>query len=134
MKPILIALALLSMTGCAILKPGSDPLVVRTEQTLTIAKATLDTFEKTDNANRAFWKTNAPALHTFAEYLRVKVVVNETNYLPRGLAYVSALESVKLAYKQGKASSNAVVTAIAVLDTAVKQAQSFISEQQPITQ
>lgn len=135
MKKLLLLLPLLALTGCALFKavaPGSDPLVVRCEQSEAIAAATLDTFEKLDNANRDFWRTNVPALHQYAEFLRAPVLVNGTNALPRGLGYILALETVKQQYKAAKASSNSVVIAISVLESALWQAQSFLSQQQQI--
>lgn len=131
MKKFTASILLLVLCGCAALQKGADPAVVRTEQTLSIAKSTLDTFEQIDNANRAFFHTNAPAMHAFAEYLRAPVIVNGTNVLPRGLAFIMALDTVKLQYKAGKASSNALATASAVLESALSQAQNFIAQQQP---
>lgn len=133
MKSKIISIALILLTGCAALQKGADPIVVRCEQTLAFSKATLDTFETLDHANREFFKTNAAPMHAFAEFLRAPVVVNQTNLLPRGLAYIFSLEATKEAYKKGKASSNLVATAAAVLETAINQAQFYISAQQPIT-
>src|SRR6185312_16847534 len=38
------------LTGCAPLQPGADPIVVRTEQTETVAKGTFDDLLGIDNA------------------------------------------------------------------------------------
>jgi hypothetical protein len=122
-----LALALLAITsGCSHLQPGADPLVVRCEQTETIAYATFDTFLQIDDSNRAFWKTNTPALHSFAEYLRAPVPDGTAN-CQRGISYIRGLNTVKRAYKQGSASSNAVVTILATVETAVIEAQKHIA-------
>jgi len=127
----LLALSLL-LSGCAHLDKGADPIVVRAEQSESVAKATFDTFLQIDNSNRAFFTTNAPPLHAFAEYLRAPVTIPSggTNLsLPRGLSFVASLDSVKLAYQHGSATSNALATAIAVIEVSVSQAQAFIVQQ-----
>ena len=61
-------------------------MVVRAEQSITIANATFDSAVKIDNANRSFFRTNAPAFHQFCEWLRTPVVMPPlTNAEPRGL-------------------------------------------------
>jgi hypothetical protein len=123
-------IVLISLAACAHLDKGADPIVVRAEQSASVAAATFDTFLKIDNSNRDFFRTNLPPFHGFAEYLRAPIVVNGTNLLPRGLAFVISLQSVKAAYKGGTATSNVLVTAIAVLESSVSQAQNLIAQQQ----
>ena len=69
-----------------------------------------------DHADRGFWRTNAPAFHNFAEYLREQLPVanvpGRTN-LQRYLITQWQLDQAKLAYKAGKsaATSNALIAA-----------------------
>lgn len=108
--------------GCAGVQPGNDPLVVHTEQTETIAYSTFDTFLTLEDANRALVASNIPAVHAFAETLR-QPVMDGTNLTRAALLWVMQLDRVKLAYEAGKATSNNVVTALAVVQTAVNAAQ-----------
>lgn len=133
-----VSLLLIVLTGC--LAPGAkltgDPIIIRAEQTESIAYSTFDMALKIDDANRDFWKTNAPDLHKFAEYLRQPVpVTNKTipadgrpTTIPRGASFVLSLDTVKLAYKQGKATSNEVVTVLATVESAVTQSQKLIAQ------
>lgn len=129
--PLLLLLGVVGIgaLGCkTALQPGADAFVVRVEQTETIGYSTLDTFLKIDDSNRGFWRTNLPAMHHFAEYLRVPVTLDVTNSFPRWAGYIYSLDRVKLDYKAGRATSNEVVTVLATAETAVAQAQQFISQ------
>lgn len=123
----LVLLGLVLVGGCATILPGNDPLVVETERVLTVGKGTLELVTDVDEANRTFWATNAPAFHQFVEWLRTKVTFNETNIMRRGPAILMSLESVKIQYKQHKASSNAVYTALATAQSALTEAQTWLS-------
>jgi hypothetical protein len=109
------------------LQPGADPLIVRTEQTETIAKAAFDTVLNFDNSQRDFWRTNAPAFHQFCEWLRQPQTVEVTNTLPRASAMLVSLDDVKLAYKSSTVSSNTLAEALATVQAAVGQAQSWMT-------
>ena len=122
-----IALAALILCGCASLQSGADPLIVRAEQTETIAKSAFDTVLQFDNSNRSFWETNAPAYHSFCEWLRQPQTVEVTNTLPRAAAMLVSLDDIKLAYKSSTASSNALVEAISTVSAAVSQAQAWVT-------
>ena len=126
-KSLVILTATLLLAGCASLQPGADPLIVRAEQTETIAKSAFDTVLKFDNSNRGYWETNAPAYHSFCEWLRQPQTVEVTNTLPRAAALLISLDDIKLAYKSSTASSNALVEAITTVSAAVTQAQAWIT-------
>ena len=120
-------------TACAPLQPGADPLVVRVEQTETIAQDTFDQVLEIDNSQRSFYASNAPAFHQFCEWLRApqRLGTNDTatlgtNAIPRASAVLLTLDDLKLAYKQGQASSNELVTALQVVTTAINQAQNWL--------
>ncbi len=118
------------LSGCATLDRGADPLIVRTEQTEKVAFNTFDALVSIDDADRGFWRTNLPALHRFAEWLREPQVVDVTNRLARGLAICKRLDTVKLVYKSNKAQTNAtdLATALATTEAALFQAQQFVAQ------
>ena len=123
----LLTIPVFLFSGCATLAPGADPLVVRCEQLEASSAATFNTALKIDDANRAFWRTNAPEFHAFMEYLRDPQGVG-TNTLPRDLAWVMALDDVKQSYKLHRATSNDLIIAISTVETAVARANQFISQ------
>lgn len=126
-KYLIITCCSLLLAGCAALAPGADPIVVRAQQTETVGYATLDTFLKVDNANRSLFATNAPALHQYAEWLRAPQVVNGTNVYPRGIAFMLSLDTIVQQYQKGLANSNQVANVLATAETAITQAQWYIS-------
>jgi hypothetical protein len=126
-KILLIALAVsLILPACKTIT--GNPIIIRAEQTETITLATFDAMLKIDDSNRAFYKSNLPQFHDFCEWLRVLIKVNQTNSMPRGAALCYSLNQVKLAYKSGLTTSNAVITAIAATESALAQAQNWLSQ------
>jgi len=124
---IAIAACLIFAPGCATVAPGNDPIVVRAEQVEAGAIASFDLVLNLDQANRPFWRTNAPGFHQFCEFLRAPQVVNITNTAPRGVAMVLSLQQVKADYRASRASSNLLEVAISTLSSAVGQAKSWMS-------
>lgn len=138
-RPMRGFVSLLSLTAiifglvaCAHLQPGADPLVVRVEQGLTGAKATFDMVLHVDNADRGFWRTNAPAFHNFCSWLRTPMPYTAPDFLtftnmPRASLMQLNVQDLKLAYKASRTSgnSNALWTAWTVLDTSLNQASSW---------
>jgi len=121
----------LLLTGCAHLAPGSRAVVVRAEQSITLANATFDSAIHIDDANRPFFRTNAPAFHAFCEWLRVPVVILPlTNSLPRGLAIVESADAVKNAYKQTSGTNEYafLISSLAVVESVTSEAQKFIAQ------
>lgn len=116
------------LPGCAHLQPGADPLIVRTEQLQTVATSSFDLVLQTDQLDRGFWSTKAPAFHNFCEWLRQpQSVPGLANPLQRDLAMLWNLDQVKLAYKSSKVSSNALLEAIATVESAANQAAAWIT-------
>ena len=114
------------LIGCATLQPGADPLVVRAEQLETAATASFDLVVNLDDANRTFWRTNAPAFHNFSEWLRTPIVVGPgTNTMRRGLAMISQVDAAKLQYKASTSQSNVLLTAITILSSAIDQSTAW---------
>jgi len=103
----LIASCILPLfTGCATLDPNADPFVVRTEQVQKQADATFDFLLGVDNADRGFWRTNAPAFHNFCEYLRTPIPVSPTHNSPRILAIERNVQDLKVQYKDNRSAGN----------------------------
>lgn len=127
MRKYLFVIPLIFLTACASIQKGQDPFVVEAERVITIGQGTMELVTTVDEANRGFWKTNAPAFHEFVESLRTKVVLNETNIMRRGPAILTSLNNVKLQYKASKTSSNALITAIATADSLLREAQMWLA-------
>jgi hypothetical protein len=117
-----------ALFGCARLQPGADPLVVRVEQTESIAKDTFDMVLGIDNSQRDFYRSNAPGFHNFCEWLRQPQTVEGTNTLPRSTAMLVSLDDIKLQYKAASASSNAVFTALQTVTAAMAQANEWMAK------
>lgn len=116
-----------ALAGCAMLSPTADPIVVRAQQSETVGYATLHTFVTIEKMNGEFYKSNAPAMHAYAEWLRAPQVINGTNVYPRGIAFMMSLGAVLAQYKVHKVDSNQVVNVLATVETAINQAQWYIS-------
>ncbi len=74
--------------------------------------------------------TNAPAFHQFCEWLRQPQTVADsygTNTLPRGLAMLMSVDDIKNDYEASRASSNALLEALATLQSTANQASSWSS-------
>lgn len=125
-----LALGLTLATGCAHLQPGEDPLVVRTEQTLTVAGAAFDFVVRMDNANRPFYRTNLPDFHNFANKLRERVPVQNVpgrSNLPLALAIQWNVNEAKRDYIAVKSasSSNALESVRLALQALGNQASAW---------
>lgn len=123
----LAGLALVTLgLSCATLNPGADAFVVRVEQTQTAAGATIDMVLRIDNADRGMWKSNAPAFHQFAEWLRTPTPYG-SNSLPRSIVLQLNVDDLKLAYRASRStgSSNALYSAWSVLQTVFSQSASW---------
>lgn len=123
------------LSGCAGLAPGADPLVVRTEQLETVAYSALDNTVSLDNADRGFWRTNAPAFHGFCEWLREPVPTPTNPNEPRGLGMILLLDSAKVSYEANKSQSNTLLNALSALQIVLNQAAAWqtIITNQPST-
>jgi len=117
----------ISFTGCAAVKPGNDPLVVRTEQFLTTAQGTFLLTLQVDNVDRGYWRKQAPAFHAFCEELRAPTPYQITNTLPRYRVALLSLDDVKRDYQQARTSSNALFTALTTLQSLTSQAGAWLT-------
>lgn len=128
---LLTACAVAFFAGCAPIKPGSDPVVVQTERGQTISGGALAFVIDLDHSDRGFWRTNAPAFHSFAERLRTPVPVqgllDGSTSLPLYIAVQWQVDRAKLDYKavKSQSSSNAVLAATEALRALVDQANAW---------
>lgn len=122
---VIASFVCLSGPGCATIEPGEDPLVVRAEQAEYTAKATFDLILNVDHSDRGFWRTNAPAFHSFCEWLRQPQTVWITNSLPRASAMILNLNAIKNAYKGSKVYSNDVISVMYTLQSIADQASAW---------
>ena len=117
---------LVLLVGCARLEPGTNSLIVRAEQTQAVGLATFDLVLGIDNASRDFYRTNAPAFHSFCEWLRKPVQIEDGKTLPASLALLHNLDQVKLAYSKSQVSSNVLASTLATLSVTLDQANHWI--------
>lgn len=110
------------LIGCAHIAPGNDPIVVRAEQLSTTGKATLDLVVNIDQADRGFWRTNAPAFHEYCEWLRTPTQVDTGETFPRGRAILFNLDEAKQAYAKRGGSTNLLWSSIVTATTVINQA------------
>lgn len=125
-----MAFVVILLLGCAQLKPGADPVVVRAEQTAQLANSTFELFLRLENDRRAFYRTNAPELHAAAEWLRSRMAVtlpdgSQTN-VARCDAMIINLLNVTGAYQAGLADRKNVVSAINLVSAAVKESSTWL--------
>lgn len=115
---LILLLPLLLCGGCSTLAPGADPVVVNTERTLEVARATLDAFVRFEFNNRA----KCPAeVQAAAEKIRRDA--------PEWFARAMRL---KLAYKSNRGADQKadLLTAVAVLSTAASEAATALAKHQ----
>ena len=123
----ILALSCVILVGCiAPLKPGADPLVVRTEQSLKVSDATFNFVLHVEDSNHAFWKQNVPGFVNFCEWLRTPTPY-EASTLPRCNALLLTVNDLKNKYKSAKteANSNALYTIVLTLDATASQATAW---------
>lgn len=89
------------LCGCAALKPGADPLVVRCQQTERVAFETFDTFLRIERSQAARIRAVAPAVSDFAGWLREPLADG-----PRGVSLVRSLGAVRRAYQADRSDGN----------------------------
>jgi len=123
-----LCLALLVMTGCASVAPGHDPVVVRAEQSLSIAFDTIDTFLKLEHDNQELVKKKLPEVHAFAQKLRAKVTVGGKTQ-PFGISVIQSATDVKNAYKRNRSPENKanLISALASLEAIVRETQQHLT-------
>lgn len=127
-------MACVAFVGCvAPINPGQDPLPVRAEQLETTANSAFQLVVDLDNSDRGFWRTNAPAFHNFAEWLREPIQVGTNAPQRRGIEMVLQVDVAKMQYEANKSQSNVLITAISDLEIAANQATAWNTLVKPST-
>ena len=103
------------LVGCAAIKPGNDPVVVRAEQTVKVAFEVCDSFLQWEHANRA---TVPPEIQTYATALR-----------DSGPIAFKTARTLTKAYKQNRSDENRanLDTALAVLLALQSESAAYIT-------
>lgn len=112
-------ISLLFSTSCAKLDVGSDPVVVKSEQTIRISTYTLDAFFKLERTNKDKLLAINPKIHDFAQSARLTT--------PN---YIRSANIVLRTYKSSRTAENKVNlnTVIATLVSAANQAQTYLEQ------
>lgn len=115
------AAAIVAIVSCSTIQPGNDPVVVDAERVQNVSKDTLDAFVTYERNNDAVLRSLNPAIHTYANYVRA-----------HGQQWLRILQAEKLAYKNNRTAENKanLLTAVAVLEEAVKQIGIYMSQAQ----
>lgn len=120
----ILAAVTLTVIGCVATAPGSSPFIVGVERMETIAPGAFDLVLAIDDSNRSYWKTNTPRFHAFCEKLRAPMPFHGTNY-PTAITSLLQLQESKVAFKEGRGSSNALNQAYVQLNLLLTDAQAW---------
>lgn len=127
-----IILAAFFLNGCASVAPGSDPVVVNAERTVTVAADSFDTFLKSEYETRDALKAASPAayreVHGFAEYLRASV----DDRGPRAKQWLKSARVLTAAYKTNRTPANKanLQTILNTITAAMAEAQKYLLKTQ----
>ncbi len=127
---ILVALCLcvipITYTGCgttgglpALSAQNTDQIILRAEQTAQTARLTFDTFVRLERDNEAALKVANPAIHTYANYIRL-----------HGLDWVTSLRSATKNFKANRSPQNQanLSTILLTITDAVSQTNKYIAQ------
>lgn len=119
MNKLLLIPLLVVLSSCVSIMPGNDPVLVNAERVTTTAYDTFDSFFALERAQETYVKANAPAVHVFANSLRVNA--------PKWLATARATTE---AYRLNRSADNKanLTTAIAILQTAISQVTVYTAQ------
>ncbi len=95
----------------------SESVVVKAEQTLQISKDTFDILLRLEYENRKFVLSNAPAIHTYAEYVRKNAPT-----------WLITANNLKNQYKSGQGNLQALLTALTTLTENTSQSKVYITQ------
>jgi len=117
MKQIILLLIALSLWGCATIKPGNDPVVVRAEAFRGVAVATLDTYVNLELRNRQLlWDTDK-GFFKVAQKIRAGTK-----------GWLASFDRTLASYKASRTDQNKVSLegATEVIQTALNEAQTYL--------
>lgn len=112
----IISLVALFVASCSTLTPGSDPVVVRAQQTIQQAKTTMNAFVTLEDQYSVQLKKINPSIHAAAENIRA----HGQQWLTDGF---SAIEAYRVSKDQ-----TALNRALGVLAIAVADSQKYTSQ------
>jgi len=113
---VAITLVALFVVSCSTIAPGSDPVVVRAQQTIQQAKTTMNAFVTLEDQYSVQLKKINPSIHTAAENIRA----HGQQWLTDGF---SAIEAYRVSKDQ-----TALNRALGVLAIAVADSQKYTSQ------
>lgn len=118
-KRSLVAFCLLLClaVGCATVKPGADPVLVRAQQTYATAVNSCDLLFNLELDNRALIESKLPGTHAAVD----KIKVNAKKYLPELLKATDSYSVAKTAE-----NANALTIALAVIEDILRDVQSAL--------
>jgi len=120
----LIACVLIIGNGCISTASTPENIIIRAEQAESGTLAAFNFVVNSDDVNRSFWQTNAPAFHQFAEWLRTPITNNGV-VTRRGLYMIKQVNDAKVLYRSNPTQSNILWTAISALELAQNQAKGW---------
>jgi hypothetical protein len=98
---------------------NADQLILRAEQTAQTARLTFDTFVHLERDNEALLKTISPAIHTYANTVRL-----------HGLDWVTSVRTATKTFKANRTPDNKanLDTVLATLIAAVGETNKYITQ------
>lgn len=119
------AVAPLGPSGCSfapqptLSASASDQIILRAEQTAQTARLTFDTFVHLERDNEAMLKTVSPAIHTYANTIRL-----------HGLDWVTSLRNATKAFKANRTPENQATlnTALATITAAITETNKYLTQ------
>ncbi len=98
---------------------NTDQIILRAEQTAQTARLTFDTFVRLERDNEAALKQLNPAIHTYANYIRL-----------HGLDWITSLRQATVTFKASRTPENqaSLNTILATITNAVSQSNKYIAQ------
>ncbi len=120
---VLLLSCMLLGAGCSSILPGNDPVIVRAEQVEKTALAVFDTYVHVEFSQREKLKSISPEFVKVADLIRVSAD-----------DWIESLEAALKAYRNNRSPENkaTLVTALAVLETSLAEAQRYLGQTQGI--
>ena len=114
----IVSLLALFIASCSTIAPGSDPVVVRAQQTIKQAKISMDAYVHLEDSYTTQLKKINPNFHKLAESIRA----NGQQWITDGMSAVETYRSTK--------DQTALNRALAVLSQAIADCQKYTSQAQ----
>lgn len=119
------AVAPIGPSGCTIAPQptlsakASDQIILRAEQTAQTARLTFDTFVHLERDNEAMLKTISPAIHAYANTVRL-----------HGLDWVTSVRNATKTFKSNRTPENQanLNTVLATLTAAVSETNKYLAQ------